>query len=166
MQDNEALLGRLVAADVQFVVIGGVAANAHGSMTASLYLDIAAPLTIANCERLPRALAGLTPRFAHRVPPLALAHTAEELATFRNVYLLTDLGQLDVLGTVPAIGDFAAVAQAALTIVAWQLPLKIMSLDQLIAVKQATGRPKDQWVALELAAIRDKIGPKPQTSGG
>ena len=42
--DNEALLRTLVSAGVEFIVIGGAAAVAHGAATPTQDLDIAAPM--------------------------------------------------------------------------------------------------------------------------
>jgi hypothetical protein len=48
----EEILKRLVAADVQFVVIGGLAARAHGSTSNTQDLDICFARDRENLERL------------------------------------------------------------------------------------------------------------------
>ena len=51
-QQTEKLLVLLQDAGVRFVVIGGVAAISHGAATLTRDLDVAAPLTPDNVERL------------------------------------------------------------------------------------------------------------------
>src|SRR4051812_18199211 len=98
--DVEALLRRLVAAGVEFVVVGGVAARAHGSAMMTEDLDVAAPLTVGNIRRLLTAVGDLNPRYALTLDKRRVTESAEYLAAFKNLYLLTDLGRLDVLGSV------------------------------------------------------------------
>src|SRR5579863_3622347 len=95
------LLRALSAARVEFAVVGGVAAVLHGAATATYDLDILMPFTVENCEHLLAAIQPLQPRFSDTVarPPLRLS--AQELAAFKNLYLSTDLGRLDVLGSLP-----------------------------------------------------------------
>ncbi|MGQ0505561.1 MAG: hypothetical protein ACT4TC_09595, partial [Myxococcaceae bacterium] len=69
----------------------------------------------------------------------------------------TKLGVLDVLGSVPPVGDFARVASAATTLDLFGRPCKVISLDDLITVKHAIGRPKDLQTEQELKAIRDRV---------
>jgi hypothetical protein len=80
--------------------------------------------------------------------------SAIQLAEFRNLYLLTTLGRLDVLREVPPVGDFARVASQAMEIEFCGLPCRVISLDDLIRVKESLGRPKDQTALVELRAIR------------
>lgn len=56
IQQTDRLLVLLQDAGVRFVVIGGVAAISHGAATLTRDLDIAAPLTPDNVERLMTAL--------------------------------------------------------------------------------------------------------------
>ena len=62
-QKTPELLRALLEAEVDFVVVGGVAAIAHGSATFTLDMDVVAPLSVENCERILCALGPLSPRF-------------------------------------------------------------------------------------------------------
>ena len=53
-------------AGVEFCIIGGVAAIAHGALTPTHDLDVAAPMTVENLERLFAALAPYRPKHATR----------------------------------------------------------------------------------------------------
>ena len=54
MPNLEGLLERLVRHEVEFVVIGGYAAMAHGATYVTFDVDVCTPLTGANLERLRR----------------------------------------------------------------------------------------------------------------
>lgn len=153
MQNTEALLQALADAEVRFVVIGGVAAHVHGSQVFTADLNVLMPFDGENCARLIAALRPFAPTFHHADPPRQLPAKALELAAFRSLYLDTALGRIDVLGAMPPVGDFAAVAASAEQVEMAGRLILVVSLADLIAVKQATGRPKDAVVAAELRAV-------------
>lgn len=105
-QESDQLLRRLVDAGVEFVLVGGVAANLHGSSFMTRDLDVVTRLSKENCTRILAALGDLEPRFyqAHGSP--RVTRTAEELAEFRNPYFDTTLGRIDLLGSLPPVGEF------------------------------------------------------------
>ena len=74
----------------------------------------------------------------------------------KNLYLDTDDGRLDCLGTVLGIGGFAEVKRRSVEI---ELPFgrcRILALDALIEAKTAMGRPHDKEAVLQLTAIREQ----------
>jgi len=151
------LLKRLRDADVEFVLVGGLAATVHGSAVVTEDADVCAPLTEANLERILTAISPLDP--SHRMTPkrLPLVQTAGELVGFKNLYLSTSAGQLDILEEVSGVGDFQAVLNASTEVTVWQGPMRVLSLDALIRSKRAMNRPKDLQVAIELEAIRSRL---------
>jgi hypothetical protein len=151
--DTPRLLQALLDAGVEFVVIGGTAALAHGAMTPTKDLDVAAPLTEDNLGRLLNALAPFHPRHATRPDLGVVWQSPAELTKFRLLLLDTDLGRLDVLGSVEPLGGFDSLETVELPL-AIQRPVRVLSLDQLIAVKTHLQRPKDKIVAAELLSIR------------
>lgn len=166
VQKTPELLRRLLEHQVEFVVIGGVAAIAHGSASFTLDFDVVAPLTLENCQRILRAFQDAEPRFyqAHGSP--RVTRTAEELSEFKNLYFDTTLGRIDILGNVPPVGDYARVATQAKVVRVFEHDCRIICLDDLIAVKAHVGRPKDRAVELELRAIRERLQAGPPGSGG
>lgn len=154
MQQTPELLRLLLDAGVQFVVIGGVAAVAYGSATFTQDLDIVAPFTEANLAHLLNALAPHHPRYALAMPKRPVTESPGELASYRNLYLLTDLGRLDILSAVESLGPYERVAAGAVTLELYGRPCRIMGLDDLIAVKRHLGRDKDRLVERELLALR------------
>ncbi len=149
------LLRLLTGAGVEFVVVGGTAAVLHGATMMTFDLDILMPFTPDNCVRLLRAVNGIHPRLSHTVDKRALQLTAEELAKFRNLYLLTDCGRLDILGSLPPLSDTRAIVRRAEAMEVDGLTIRVLALEDLIAVKAAMDRPKDKLVAAELRAIAD-----------
>src|SRR5205809_278243 len=101
----QELLKRLHDESVDFVVIGGIAANLNGSSIATIDLDIIAPMTTENLRRIVRALRPLDPRVRMRPDKMRLPEGIEERTDLKNLYLLTDLGIIDLLGELPGIGS-------------------------------------------------------------
>ena len=154
--DTRALLEALLDADVEFVVVGGTAALVHGAATPTDDLDVAAPLTVENIERLLSALRPLRPRHVTRPDLGEVWQTPEELSRFRLLLLETDLGRLDVLAEIEPLGGIGDLQTINVELVP-NRPVRVLSLDQLIQVKAHLGRPKDKIVEAELRAIRDLL---------
>lgn len=150
------LLATLVRADVDFVVIGGVAAILHGATHSTHDLDIAAPIDDENVRRLWKVVGDLHPRWATVPKHPPVQETIETLATFRNIDLLTDLGRLAVLGEVPTLPIYKALRAGAVSMSIRELRAPVISLSDLIRIKESLGRPQDRIVAEQLRAIRDR----------
>lgn len=161
-QNSAELLRRLLEADVELVVVGGIAAIAWGSQQLTKDLDIAAPLTQPNVARLMGVLRPLEPRFYQAFGKPLVTRTDEELAAFKNLYLQTSLGIVDILSAVPPVGDFAAVAASAKHLEVFDRDCRVIALDDLISVKAFVGRPKDKLVEAELRAIRERLARETQ----
>jgi hypothetical protein len=155
MNDYLRLLEALTSSGVDFVIVGGTAAVLHGSAMATYDLDVLMPFTPENCEGLLAAVAPLHPRLSHTVDKRPVAFSAEQLTHFKNLYLLTDLGRLDVLGSLPPIEDSAEVFRTAEVMDVAGLKVRVVALDLLVQVKAAMNRPKDKHVETELRAIAD-----------
>jgi hypothetical protein len=82
----------------------------------------------------------------------------ESLAGFRNLYLITDLGQLDVLSEIAGIGEYSTVERHTIQVDLEGTPCRVLDLDTLIAAKKAMNSPKDRLMAKELEAIRERLG--------
>lgn len=151
--DFLGLLRALTASELNFIVIGGVAAVMHGASTATQDLDVLMPFEIANCARLLQAVLPLHPRLSHTPERRSLNLSASELASFKNLYLSTDLGRLDILSSLISMPDLDSVMESASTMDVEGIQVRVISLSMLIQVKSALGRPKDKQVEMELRAI-------------
>jgi predicted nucleotidyltransferase len=150
------LLERLCDSDIEFVVVGGFAAMLHGSALLTRDLDVCAVVSSATVDQLRATLKDLNP--THRFTPqrlnfLSVPASGVEL---KNLYLETDLGPIDVLGSILGVGDFAAVKSRAVQIDVFGRKCWLLSLEDLIVAKEAVGRDKDKLAAKELRAIAAK----------
>ena len=143
---------------VDFVLIGGMAGVAHGSSYPSYDVDVAYARDRQNLERLAAALAelGATPRDAPADLPFLL--DARTLAQGANFTFDTSYGALDILSDpagAPSSAELRRSAGARVEIEG--LAILVASLDHLIAMKEAAGRPKDILMASEYRVISDEL---------
>ncbi|HYE16968.1 MAG TPA: hypothetical protein VEA69_00865 [Tepidisphaeraceae bacterium] len=152
---------------MRYVIVGGVAAIAHGSARLTEDLDICAPLDHENVIRIVRALAGSHPRWRMRPDLPEITEDNPMLSGRKNFYLRSDLGYLDVLGELPGVGTFDDAARRSIPLQVRGIPCRAIDLDALIEAKSFANRPKDQPALRELEVIRrEKSGqPDPPTSG-
>jgi predicted nucleotidyltransferase len=154
--DFSALIARLADAGFEFVIVGGYAAVTHGSSQVTRDLDLCAVLTEQSIQVLRDALRDLHPR--HRLTPQRLSFLTVPPAGehVQNLYLETDIGVIDILTSVLGVGDFARLKAKAERLEVDGRVCWLMSLDDLIAAKDAMTREKDRITAQELRAIAAK----------
>ncbi len=169
MQETAKLLELLAGGDVEFVVVGGYAAVLHGSSYITQDLDICIVCSPDNIERLRRLLKDLDPRHRMTAQKLSFLETPPSGTELKSVFLRTRLGVLDVLSEVLGVGDFKRLKDQAREVMIAEKRVRVISLQDLIAAKEALARDKDLLVAKELRAIahrqdmgRDKwLSPQP-----
>ncbi len=152
-----SLLRTLVDGGVDFVVIGGLAAQAHGSPLITEDLDICFDLDRANLERLAAVLDGLAAirrgmPDGIRAPLDARALRAGDVFTLR-----TRFGDLDLLARPDPALDFAQLRSRAARFEFEGLTVWIADIADVIAMKRAAGRPKDLLAIEHLGALREEI---------
>lgn len=154
--DFPGLIRVLAAARVEFIVIGGVAANIHGSAHLTFDLDVLYRRTPENLTRVAAALTPLTPYLRGAPPGLPFQLDTATLARGMNFTLTTTLGDLDLLGEVAGGGTYDALVDEAETAVLDGLTVRCVSLRRLIALKRAAGRPKDLDAIAGLEALLEE----------
>ncbi len=161
MASTLEILKRLTAHKVEFVVVGGMAGVAHGSSYVTEDVDVCAPFSPENLARIVEALRGLNPcwRMQPRRPPLQDDPAA--LSSFHNLYLVTELGQVDFLDEIMGVGSYEEVRKQSIEMQLGGAICRVIDLDSLIRAKRALGRAKDVPVAVELEAIRERLRRKP-----
>ena len=157
MSDLQRLLQRLGEAGIEFVLVGGYAAMLHGSSFLTRDVDVCAVLTPLNIEKLREAFRDLHPQHRLSRPRRSFLDEPAPGTALDNLYLATDWGALDLLGSITGVGDYARVARDAVEIELFGQGVKAIGLVDLIAAKEALGRDKDLIVAKELRAIREKL---------
>jgi hypothetical protein len=152
MQNLSELTRRLIESRVEFVLVGGFAAAAHGVMLVTSDVDICCRFSEDNLMRIQKAFADLHPVHRSR-PDLALQLTSEQCASLKNLYLKTDLGVVDCLGEVLGVGDFDAVLKGSVEV---ELPVgkcRIIDMETLIRAKEAMNRDHDRITVKHLKEI-------------
>jgi len=159
----ESLLERLIQRQLEFVIVGGFAAMAHGASIVTQDVDICCPFNATNLKCLHDALADLHPY--HRLTPnrLPLQITPENIGRLENLYLMTDWGQIDCLSRIKGIGEFEAVRTRSVEIQLAFGRCRVLGLDALIAAKLAIGETRDKLTVIQLQAIRERQDLKPGT---
>jgi len=156
--DLPSLLRRLARAGVDFVVVGGYAGVVHGCTFVTQDIDICCDFSPTNLLALQAALADL--HAVHRMTPgrLPLELTAENAGRLRNLYLDTDLGHLDCLSEIQGLGGYDTVANASQRIEIDGVSVRVLTIDALIAAKEAMNRPRDREAIRQLRAIKELEG--------
>jgi hypothetical protein len=152
MQNLSELTRRLIASHVEFVLVGGFAAVAHGVTLVTRDVDVCCRFSEANLMRIQMALADLHPVHRSR-PDLPLQLTPEQCSGLKNLYLKTDLGVLDCLGEVLGVGSFEDVLHHSVEV---ELPWGkccIIDIQTLIRAKEAMNREHDRITVTQLKEI-------------
>jgi hypothetical protein len=103
------------------------------------------------------ALAGLNPW--HRMTPqrLPLELNDENVRQLSNLYLATDLGPLDCLSEINAVGNYDVVRARSLVVKASFGEIRIIDIDSLLAAKSQLMRLQDKLVIPQLLAIKERL---------
>ena len=143
LPDLRGLLEALHAAGVDFVVIGAVALVAHRRVRTTEDLDIVPDPTPENREKLVTVLVRRHARLALE-PGRALGERERRaLVLGRNLSVTTDLGDLDVVQLLPGVPGYGELAARATSIDFGGVPVRVCSLEHLIAMKRARGSRQD-----------------------
>jgi hypothetical protein len=152
MQNLSELTRRLIESQVEFVLVGGFAAAAHGVLLVTSDVDICCRFNEENLMRIQKAFADLHPVHRSR-PDLPLQLTPAQCVGLKNLYLKTDLGVVDCLGEVLGVGDFDGVLKHSVEV---ELPVgkcRIIDIETLIRAKEAMNRDHDRITVKHLKEI-------------
>jgi hypothetical protein len=149
--DAELLLRALADHQVDYLLIGGLAVQTHGHVRSTNDADIIPAPTPFNLERLAAALRQL------QAKPLNPGHTeseitAEMLPRATLWQFATPNGEIDVAHEVPGGAPYADMMRRALRVRIDDMEIAVVSLDDLIRMKLARGRPLD---LADVAALTD-----------
>jgi hypothetical protein len=152
-------LEALTARRVRFVAIGGFASQLHGSPSLTGDTDVCYARDVKNLERLALALRDLKASLRGAPKDLPFKLDAPTLEAGDHFTFDTTAGALDVLGHPSGIpGGYEELERAAAEMeIAPGLAVLVASIDDLIRMKRAAGRPKDLIEVEVLGALRDEI---------
>lgn len=155
--EPELILEVLQRHKVEFVTIGGVAGTLHGSPSFTKDLDICYQRAGENLERLAAALQELGAKLRGVDDDVPFILDARTLKAGDCFTFVTKYGDFDCLGTPSGTRGYEDLMNRAKEFVLDGLTVAVASLDDLIAMKQAAGRPKDRIEVEVLGALRDEI---------
>lgn len=153
----EQLLRTLHEGGVECIIVGGVAARAHGSARLTDDLDVVYSRTPENLQRMVHALSPVAPYLRGAPPGLPFEWSVATLRAGLNFTLITQIGALDLLGEITGGGDYDALRPHALPVTLFGGTFLLLDLQWLIRVKRAAGRPKDLEVVAELEVLQEEI---------
>jgi hypothetical protein len=152
----ERLVGALVDADVAFILVGGLAARAHGASRVTQDVDICYARDETNLERLVTALAPFAPYLRDIPRGLPFDWSVPTLRAGLNFTLTTTAGDIDLLGELTGGGGFDDLRPHTETITVFDRSIRLLDIPWLIRVKRAAGRPKDLEVIAELELLEEE----------
>jgi hypothetical protein len=153
------ILLTLVRHDVEFIVVGGMAAVLRGAPVHTDDIDVVYAQDEANVQRLLRALDELDARF--RGDARDLRPDVTHLRSTGHKLLRTRHGVLDVLGTIEEATGYEELLPDAPALDVAGARIRVLSVERLIAVKRKLSRPKDQLMLLQLESLLDELRRKP-----
>lgn len=151
------LLERLVAAEVRFILVGGLAVNAWGHVRATRDLDLVPAPDVANLDRLADLLQALDGRVHVAEGRLGPSAIRTFLRAGDRTLVDTRSGPVDVLQGMPQIPRFDVLDAGAVEVDLDGLPVRVCSLVALLDMKRASvrSRDRDDLEALEAAHAPD-----------
>lgn len=151
------LLEALERHGVDFVVVGGVAGLAQGSSYPTYDLDVAYSRDSANIGRLAAALGSIGVTLRGAPPDLPFQVDARTLANGANFTFDTEFGSFDVLGNIAGISSYEKLRKASELKRIAGVVVRVASLDDLISMKRAANRVKDQLMVVEYVELAEEL---------
>lgn len=157
MASTLGLLRRLVKEKVEFVLVGGMAAIAHGSASVTEDVDVCIRFDEPTMRSVFRALEGTNPRERMSPSRSPLGSDPIRFVGNRNLYVATEEGVIDFLGEISGLGGYERVAANAVAMRLADFSVKVVGLKDLILSKRTLARPKDVRVARELEVVLARL---------
>jgi predicted nucleotidyltransferase len=158
MTDFQKILVALSDAGVDFIIVGGLAATAHGSARLTQDVDVVYSRTADNVERLVHSLAPFEPYLRGVPPGLPFEWNSGTIHRGLNFTLTTTIGDIDLLGEITGGGRYEDLLDHSLDMEFFGCTCRCLDLPTLIRVKRAAGRPRDLEVIAELEALIEERG--------
>lgn len=147
----EKLLQLLNEHDVDYIVIGAVAGAAHGHIRSTKDIDIFIRATSANAKKVRNVLE----EFGYDVTDLTIEEMLKRKILFRGYWL-----EVDIHPSVTGIHSFDKAWKEKLLAEYKGTPTYFASLNDLIKMKKAAGRPKDKLDLEVLMEIKRQLKQK------
>ena len=142
---------------VDCILIDGWAASQHGSMRNTVDIDFVYSRKPENVQRLVEPLSGTEPYSRGAPPGLPFKFDEETVNRGLNFTLTTNIGDIDFLGEVTGGGTYEELLPATQQAEINGFQIQLATLETLIKLKRATGRPKDFEALAELEALMEEL---------
>lgn len=154
------ILAILERHDVEYVIVGGLAASLHGSPHVTTDIDITPKPEPTNLERLSAALKELNAKIRFDKEPFAVPFDHDAAALTRaNVWnLTTDHGDLDICFVPVGTEGYEDLHRDAEHVSLDSITVQVASLADVVRSKEAAGRPKDRIVLFTLRRLLEEQG--------
>jgi hypothetical protein len=140
----DQLLQRLAEADVEFVVVGGLALNAWGVIRGTKDVDVVIATDSDNVKRVAEVAVAAGGHVQQGEALLGSSFSiAAALAGGEQVAIETELGRLDVVQGLDGVPSFGALRSRAVEAEVLGSKVWVCSREDLKAMKQAAGRTRD-----------------------
>ncbi len=147
----------LSQAEVEFVIVGGIAIRGHGGNYITEDLDICYSRNPENLKRIANVLAPLTPRPRGIDSDMPFVFDWSTLQHGTNFTFQTSMGDVDLLGEVKGLGNYEELVADSILIDLGGFPTRILSIPSLIIAKEAAARAKDMPGLTVLYALRESL---------
>ncbi len=128
--------------EVEYIVVGGVAAVIQGAPVTTFDLDALVRLSDDNAERLSRALENLDARY--REHQSTIRPTKEDILAGGHLLLLTRAGPLDVLGFIGDEKRYEDLIDRSSEVEMTVGTFRVLDLEELVRQKRNSDRVKDR----------------------
>jgi len=157
----DELIAALCRENVEFIVIGGVAATVHGLDRYTSDLDVIYRRTPDNIQRVAKAMDPLSPSLRGAPEGLPFRFDAETIVRGLNFTLMSTAGPIDFFATAPAATSYEELVEHSVSIKLCGCDVLVVELDKLIEMKRGAGRVKD----FEMIAMLEELK-NPLADGG
>ena len=140
--------------EVEYIVVGGVAAVIHGAPVTTFDLDALVRVSEENATRLKTALDELDARY--REHQSTIKPGKKDILAGGHLLLMTRAGPLDVLGFIGDQERYEDLIDASSKVSIASGSIRVLNLEELIRQKKATDRPKDRAVIELLQEVLDR----------
>jgi hypothetical protein len=153
----ESVIRLLGHHQVRYVLIGGLAGIAQGATFVTQDIDICYARDKENLQRLADAMREAHAYLRDSDPSLPFAVDARAIRNGDTFTLTTDVGWIDIIGTPAGTTGYEDLERTADSLDLFGYRVLVASVDDLIRMKRAAGRPKDLLAVEELGALRDEL---------